>query len=276
MCKGLAICVNIEGKVICRGLGSHDETKKELNGDKWLDYEIILPDIHNPREDLGDTTCIRLYREQGFLNKKNKVKSKYRKAIKDYIRNNELRIRKYFNENMDLLNNQEVKGNMSCIDQEVKGNMDCSGQKVKGNMNCSNQEVKGHIVCSGQKVKGNMYCSNQEVKGDMSCSGQEVKGNMYCSNQKVEGSMSCVDQRVERHMNCSHQIVKGHMYCHDQEVGGDMNCSHQIVKGKVYIRNMEIGENKKINKLIEKYSEIYYNNNKILDFESFVLELIKR
>ena len=162
MCKGLAVCVNEEGNVICKGLESHDETKGDLTGteeDEYLDFEIILPDYDKAVWDRGDEGCIKIYTRNGLLNNENQPKEEIIEALNKWIKDNETKILKWFATNPELWSHQKVEGNMYCYGQEVKGNMDCSGQEVEGNMDCSGQKVKGDIL-----IKNMVNGSNETQK----------------------------------------------------------------------------------------------------------------
>ena len=97
-----------------------------------------------------------------------------------------------------------------------------------------------------------------------------LNGEKYVKVKKKD--FDCSKQKVERNMYCNSQKVEGDMDCHYQEVEGNMNCSYQEVEGKLFIAGMKVGKNKKVNDLIKKYSEKHDS----LDFETFVLELIKK
>jgi hypothetical protein len=93
MCKGLAVCVNKEGIVLCSGIGSHDKTKslnniKGINQDDWLDFEIMLPNYTKPILDLGDEVCIRTFKSKGLITDDNKPIKTISKALKEWVEKN--------------------------------------------------------------------------------------------------------------------------------------------------------------------------------------------
>ena len=194
MCRGLAVIIGKDGKVYCEGINSHSETikKTRFQEDDCLKYEIIVDENNK----LGYSIEVdEDYENNSIIGKEAKANIK---TIKEWVKNNELKVLKW------LLFNQshkKVKGDCDNSHQDVKRNCYNNNQKVKGNCYNSNQEVKGNCDNSYQKVEGFCCNINQEIEGNCYNSHQEVKG--FCDNsfQKVEG-----DIYISSIKNCDKEV----------------------------------------------------------------------
>jgi hypothetical protein len=183
MCRGLALGLSKEMKVVCKGLSSHYKTLK--NEDEYLKFEIIIDENNKDgyKLEMDEDYKNDSYIQKIFLEffEDNKLKKEIYDFVYNWIKENEIKVLRWllFNKSYGNFNN-----NNNNSSQKVEGNCNNSSQKVEGNCDNSFQEVKGTCDNSFQKVEGNCNNSFQEVKGTCDNSSQEVKGDIYINSIK--------------------------------------------------------------------------------------------
>jgi len=241
MCKGLAICINAEGKVLCDGTSHHSKLKDGLNEEEWLDYEVTLPCWYEPILDKRDNKTIQIWKKNGLLTLRGQPKKRLHQAVVQWLQDNELQVKTWFLFNDRLQAYATIKGDQYHCNQTIEGNQDHSGQTINGIQYHSGQTIKGNQDHSGQTIKGNQYHKKQTINGSQYHSGQTIKGNQHHIGQTIKGDQDHQYQTIKKDQFHKGQTIEGSQY----HIG-------QTIKGDIHIYDLRQG-NKKLQKQLNRF-----------------------
>ena len=122
MCRGLAVCINKQGKVLCDGSQHHGDVfnNAKVKGeacDKYLKFEIMYPEWNDAVWDRGDLVCFNVGLKHNLLDKKAQLPlPSIRKKLDAWVKKNENFIKAQFFGNKLLLKNYKFHMDLSGVE----------------------------------------------------------------------------------------------------------------------------------------------------------------
>jgi hypothetical protein len=277
MCKGCAILANFDEVLIAKN-NKHDELSKKEK--KSVDDYCKINVIYDDNEKRGyrleidhheDKEIMALYREKGFLTRRNKPAKQITEIAEKFCAKHETEI---FRVLCKHLESATIEGDQSNYSATIEGYQNNDSATIEGYQSNYSATIEGNQSNSSATIKGDQYNDLATIKGYQYNDLATIEGNQSNSSATIKGDQYNDLATIKGYQYNDLATIKGYQYNDLATIEGNQSNNSATIKGDIIIYKMKNGT-QKFQKLLDEFTEKNTGDWKNATLENFAWWLME-